>query len=223
MVAHYVREITAFQPQGSIQLAGYSMGGIMAYEVARQLLASGRRVGMLLLLDTTPVGPVPWIFRAYHQLLHRYWFHFRRWCHMPVPEKRAFLGRRWATVRGFFNRMLGNPPLPPTPVTAPAVASAPDPTDYYHDIVRRQPLRPYAGAADVFVSDEFEAGWRFYWRYLVRRRLKFHRVPGKHLEIFSEKNLPVLVKSLKVVLEDAHLKNTRRRSADGHRNAHNVS
>jgi thioesterase domain-containing protein len=222
MTAHYVREISSFQPAGSIQLAGYSMGGIIAYEVARQLRVTGRRVGVLALLDTTPAGPVPLVFRGYNQLLHRYWFHFRRWCHMPVPEKRAFLGRRWATVRAFFNRMPGRPQAVAASANASEIAAPPAPTDYYHDIVRRHSLRPYAGSADVFASDDFEEGWRFYWRYLVRRRLRFHRVPGKHLEIFSEKNLPFLVTSLKAVLEDARLKDTGRRPAEED-NAHNIS
>ena len=37
MAAHYVREIVSFQPDGPIHLAGYSLGGVLAFEVAQQL------------------------------------------------------------------------------------------------------------------------------------------------------------------------------------------
>ena len=39
------------QPKGPVTLAGYSVGGILAYEIASQLRASGREVAMLCLLD----------------------------------------------------------------------------------------------------------------------------------------------------------------------------
>ena len=43
--------IVSQQPEGPVRLAGYSVGGILAYEIASQLRASGREVAMLCLLD----------------------------------------------------------------------------------------------------------------------------------------------------------------------------
>ncbi|MEM9684153.1 MAG: alpha/beta fold hydrolase, partial [Pseudomonadota bacterium] len=52
MAARYIDEIRKLQPAGPYYLGGYSMGGMIAYEMARQLRAAGDTVGMLALLDT---------------------------------------------------------------------------------------------------------------------------------------------------------------------------
>ena len=45
--------IRAAQPQGPYHLAGYSFGGLLAYEMARHLLAEGFQVATLSIIDTT--------------------------------------------------------------------------------------------------------------------------------------------------------------------------
>jgi thioesterase domain-containing protein len=52
MASDYADAITAEVPSGPIHLVGWSLGGNIAYEVARQLRGIGRRVGMLALLDS---------------------------------------------------------------------------------------------------------------------------------------------------------------------------
>ncbi|GAA5076119.1 non-ribosomal peptide synthetase [Lysobacter panacisoli] len=53
MAERYVREIRAVQPHGPYHLAGGSMGGIIAYEMAQQLADAGETVGLLGLVDTS--------------------------------------------------------------------------------------------------------------------------------------------------------------------------
>jgi thioesterase domain-containing protein/acyl carrier protein len=52
MASDYADAIVAAVPSGPIHLVGWSLGGNIAYEVARQLRGAGRRVGMLALLDS---------------------------------------------------------------------------------------------------------------------------------------------------------------------------
>ncbi len=52
MAADYVAEIRAFQPEGPYLLAGHSLGGAVAYEMARQLTEAGEEVPLLAILDT---------------------------------------------------------------------------------------------------------------------------------------------------------------------------
>jgi amino acid adenylation domain-containing protein len=54
--AEYLREVRRVQPEGPVRLAGWSMGGVLAFEMARQLRASGGEVEVLLLLDSTAPG-----------------------------------------------------------------------------------------------------------------------------------------------------------------------
>ncbi len=58
MAEHYIAEIRSLQPEGPYHLGGYSFGGAVAYEMARQLQAAGQQVSFLALLDTYP-GLVP--------------------------------------------------------------------------------------------------------------------------------------------------------------------
>jgi thioesterase domain-containing protein len=58
MAARYVTEIRARQPQGPYLLGGFCIGGILAFEMARQLTASGERVAPLMLLDCLAPGPL---------------------------------------------------------------------------------------------------------------------------------------------------------------------
>jgi thioesterase domain-containing protein len=52
MAELYLPEIVASNPSGPFLLAGYSGGGVVAYEIARRLTAMGHRVPLLVLLDT---------------------------------------------------------------------------------------------------------------------------------------------------------------------------
>ncbi len=48
----YIEVIRALQPTGPYSLGGYSFGGLVAFEMARQLTASGEAVALLALIDT---------------------------------------------------------------------------------------------------------------------------------------------------------------------------
>jgi len=52
IAAHYIQEIIAHRPEGPYALAGYSFGGLIAFEMAKQLKAMGREVAMLGVIDT---------------------------------------------------------------------------------------------------------------------------------------------------------------------------
>lgn len=52
MAAHYLAAIRAQNPDGPYALAGFSFGGLIAFEMARQLLAMGKEVRFLAMFDT---------------------------------------------------------------------------------------------------------------------------------------------------------------------------
>jgi thioesterase domain-containing protein/acyl carrier protein len=56
MAAHYVDELRGVQPEGPYFLGGWSMGGLVAFEMAHQLEAQGHEVALLALLDTKAPG-----------------------------------------------------------------------------------------------------------------------------------------------------------------------
>ncbi|HET6907552.1 MAG TPA: thioesterase domain-containing protein, partial [Rhodanobacteraceae bacterium] len=56
MAARYCTEIRSLQPHGPYFLAGRSMGGMIAYEIARQLHEQGEQIALLALFDTYGPG-----------------------------------------------------------------------------------------------------------------------------------------------------------------------
>ncbi|MCE9606886.1 MAG: SDR family NAD(P)-dependent oxidoreductase [Planctomycetia bacterium] len=84
MAVDYLRELRTVQPQGPYLLAGFSGGGITAYEMARQLKAAGEEVALLCMLDTPlPVSRELWVSEKIQMHLqriakekHRYFWNF---------------------------------------------------------------------------------------------------------------------------------------------------
>lgn len=60
IASHCIATMRAVQPQGPYLIAGYSSGGVVAYEMAQQLRRDGVQVGLLVMIDTY----CPWVFLA---------------------------------------------------------------------------------------------------------------------------------------------------------------
>lgn len=72
LAQNYMHAITQHQKHGPYHLFGFSLGSFVAYEIARQMRASGREVGLLVVFDTG----VPSLMHKnerYHLLLRRLW------------------------------------------------------------------------------------------------------------------------------------------------------
>ncbi len=54
IAAHFLSEIREVQPSGPYHMAGVCVGGIVAYEMGRQLRAGGESVAPVILIDTWP-------------------------------------------------------------------------------------------------------------------------------------------------------------------------
>ena len=85
LATSYVDEIRKIQPSGPYFLSGYSAAGIVAYEMAQQLLSQGEEVGLLAIVESMPFT-VRW--NATRNLIRR-----------SVRFTRRFLGRAITAVR----------------------------------------------------------------------------------------------------------------------------
>jgi amino acid adenylation domain-containing protein len=75
------------QPDGALALVGFSIGGLVAYEVARQAVDAGQQVDWLGILDL-PAPSMAQLLRAQQTLRWR----LRRTRQLPAHERRAKLG-----------------------------------------------------------------------------------------------------------------------------------
>ena len=83
MASAYTDEILRVQPSGPYSLAGYSFGGLVAFEIARQLKARGLEVRFLGLIDSYPDDGIT---------LGRLWSRLGRVIQAPADERRTLLG-----------------------------------------------------------------------------------------------------------------------------------
>jgi amino acid adenylation domain-containing protein len=58
MAARYLEEISTIQPRGPYVLGGHSAGGVIAYEMAQQLIERGHDAPFLLMVDTPSISAV---------------------------------------------------------------------------------------------------------------------------------------------------------------------
>ena len=68
MAATYAAAVAAAQPEGPLALAGWSIGGVIAWEMARQLRRKGREVEIVVLLDSLAPGSLPGLSTATPEL-----------------------------------------------------------------------------------------------------------------------------------------------------------
>jgi amino acid adenylation domain-containing protein len=57
LAAHYVEQVRAVQPHGPYRLGGFCFSGLVAYEMARLLLADGAELELLAMIDAYPYRP----------------------------------------------------------------------------------------------------------------------------------------------------------------------
>ena len=68
IATEHIKSIRAIQPEGPYRLGGFCNGGLEAYEIARQLVAAGQVVELLVMIDPATPGP----HAAVRNVLHRF-------------------------------------------------------------------------------------------------------------------------------------------------------
>jgi len=204
MAAHYIREIRALQPEGSYLLAGYSGAGIVAFEIAQQLVAGGQKVAVLALLDAyspqslvreLPPGRSLYInflnllrLRPEDKLLY-------------LKQKAVWLdGRITRKIAKTFNLWMRRPSTEDShPYALITEAFTQAITDYVPQVypgqatlfrTRHQPTRVYYDPL-------------FGWGSLVAGGLEICDVPGLHFTLLTEPCVQVLGEKLRACIDEA--------------------
>jgi len=96
IAAEHIRIMRTVQPEGPYLFAGWCNGGLVAYEMARQLLAAGQQIDLLILME--PMTQIyPPRLRRYHAFINRLGAilgldqgkRFALYCHLKQDTKHA--------------------------------------------------------------------------------------------------------------------------------------
>ena len=191
MAADYLQQIRAVQSQGPYFIGGYSLGGVVAYEMAQQLRRSGQVVGLLVLID--PTSPRFWIPTSsppssqlsvsnYRLALRREWKNFRELAGKDLAEYvTAALKWRSESLYGVVKLRICQLYLKFGLRIPSHLRMA-----YFFSIsgraIRRYRPEPYEGRVVLLSSHQNRINARFVWSQLARGELEIHELPGGHLD-----------------------------------------
>lgn len=198
---YYVREMKRIQPNGPYFLAGYSFGGLIAFEIAQQLVSAGEQVQFLGLLDSAEyqylVRVKNGLSRRERLSLYKSRFHSA----LFGSDRRDYLAKRLkARLYALVRRVLDATGLH----MLLHWATISDINSYAASLYRP---RTYPGSVTIFRTSEREildGNDKFLgWGSLVRGPIAVHDVPGNHFTMTREPNASVLASQLSQALEIA--------------------
>lgn len=199
LAAHHVREIRAKQKTGPYHLAGYSFGGAVVFEMARQLDEQGQEAALVALLDAPE-----WHYAeralsklGWHHLLSRVAARIRKLIAGPgriryISERLKRLVRR--TAMGIFGLL--RMPLP---------ARFVDIVDVNTHAVSRYHPQPFRGKVVLLKtreSSEIQGGDpTLGWNALAEGGVDVFDIPGNHEDLTTEPNVQFLAQILTSCLQ----------------------
>ncbi|REH01873.1 non-ribosomal peptide synthetase [Flavobacterium aquicola] len=197
MAAHYVEAVVKIHPEGPYALAGFSFGGIVAFEMTRQLKELGKKVSLTALLDSYVDSS--YYYETYRQKkLVRYkemvlsWKTFK----MRINEKKYILKRFF----GHNNAMIEQKVL--------TLEELIETDGKVKKIIDRYHLKPQNFKVDLFRSkddmhyklDPTHLGWK----KAALEGITIHNIPGNHYDIVAPPNDRVLARMLQDILDNRH-------------------
>jgi len=211
MAAHYIEEIKTVQPEGPYFIGGYSFGGLVAFEMARQLRAQGQEIALLALFDTAAPGyhkptsisieddDQPSTFR------YRILFHLRKLLRLSIRDQLTYLWDRlkWhLTIEKlslFYKTYLRYVRQSPQEARILDVAGA-------NNQAARSYVPPaYPDRVTLFRATDKKLGFGndpdMGWSKLTTGGVKIYEICGSHWGIMEEPQVKGLAEKLKLCLK----------------------
>jgi thioesterase domain-containing protein/aryl carrier-like protein len=194
LAAQYVAEIQKVQPHGPYHLLGYSFGGTLAFEIARQLRAANEEVALLGMLDSSRVGRAKavrggrGVRRRLKRVAYLARFHLGRLAF--GPKRIAYVREELVTrVTQFLYAAL-------TGAGLRLPKSLEDGEQVNLFAATRYRPSPYSGRITLFRAvkglgagaDDLELGWRG----LADEGVEVRAIPGTHFDLLREPNVRFL-------------------------------
>jgi amino acid adenylation domain-containing protein len=215
MAAYYIEALRTVQFDGPYLLGGWSMGGVVALEMAQQLHAQGRRVALLAFLDSrVPTADEELADEDFEaQLL----FDVVRYFGLSL-DPREFLARfRKDELLSRVLEQVKSAGLVPADIQASQAQSFLELCKADFRATRNYRVRRYPGRITLFkASQELSGtspGAALGWDEWAAGGVDVHIVPGNHATMVYKPNVEVLAEKLRASLD--HVRATEEWFADG--------
>ena len=183
MAARYLYVLRKHQPRGPYRLAGYSGGGVVAFEMAQQLLTVGEKVDHLVFLDSLApqverlgmnLAQKLWAARHWDLQFALGWFQ-RRGIRPRLRENAAEIDRLLASGIPFRDELPGQ-----------RVTEAYSRAEWHYE------PRPYDGTVIIFRARHAQtlylhAGAQLGWQGILTGKVGIHTIRCDHLTMMSGK------------------------------------
>lgn len=207
LAAELVRRMRAVEPRGPYHLLGLSFGGMLVYEMTRQLQAAGERVALLALCDSHTRDAVPWFARVVRDAELLALRAGRLWREAAatsphLPRRLAVVARTlWLTVRRAHARRRRNSLVEHTIHEVRRVSTA------ARRVYRLESRLAVPGGRVVLFRADPRPGEARWWCRLSERTngwgrrfegpLEVRAVPGDHITMLEGDNVNVLAAGLR--------------------------
>ena len=209
MAAQYIKSIIQVNPNGPYALAGFSFGGIVAFEMARQLKESGKSVSTIVLLDTyldasyyhasyTRKKAIRYFDQTYRRLdylkeILTSWKALKQ----RLNSKKLYLQKKYF---GLKDNM--------TEQEIIALKEFEEASTMVNKIVDRYHLIPQDFEVELFRANDDETykldAVHLGWKKAALKGVNIHNITGNHLNIVVPPNDKILARMLQDILNKKH-------------------
>lgn len=213
MARFYVKEIRKFQPEGPYRLGGFCFGGNVAYEMAQQLTLAGEKVGLLVMLESSPPNidhKQSWSATAAKYSLENIVENVRDFVQVSPEQKLSLLKTKGKRLRDKFRKKMASE-AEEKPVELNQVLDLSTyPEGYvkyaethWQALTQYHPAE-YGGWITLFRAKKqglSKFNHTLGWDELVKDRVEVTVVPGTHESMLQEPNVQVVAARLRELLE----------------------
>lgn len=212
MASHYIDAIVKTDPNGPYALAGFSFGGVVAFEMTRQLKEQRKKVSLTALLDSYVDSS--YYYETYQQkkLVRYYNINLRRLDYLKemLLSWKAFKMRINGKKEHILKRYFGLKDIMTEQETL-ALEQFTEADRMVQKIVDRYHLKPQNFKLDLFRAEEDKHykldKTHLGWKKASLKDVIIHNIPGDHLDIVAPPNDKVLARLLQDILDKRHLFN----------------
>jgi thioesterase domain-containing protein len=218
MAAYYIRALKEMQPQGPYQLGGFCFGGVVAYEMARQLEAAGEKVSLLAILESSPPNldklrdHLP---RSARFRIENVYENLRDFVSHPTREQLAMVKRKARKVREKFAHRNGDGANQPPPALNELIDMSKYPKDYvkyaetHWKALESYIPGPYNGTVHLFrarkqplrITDPSLG-----WNVVAPGRVHITVIPGTHESMVTDPNVQILADKIQETIRETSVK-----------------